>query len=169
MRLRTSRPRLTRAFISLFVVFYLLMVWLRSAIEHEQDEIFPFFAWSLFSLTPAWERTENAVLLHAMDGEPTEGTRYLVPTDDISDAKVLRRAVDACERDAEACTAAVEAWLFPLVRRLANGGSVEFSIVKARVDLRGAQREIRRLADGTAKKTDFFRPEREVGRWTVAR
>ena len=158
-----------RAFVSLFVVFYLLMVWLRSATGHQQDEIFPFFAWSLFSLTPAWERTENAVLLHAMDGEPTEGTRYLIPSDDISDAKVLRRAVDACGRDEAVCDAAVEAWLFPIVRRLTDGGSVEFGIVKARVDLRRAQREIRRLADGTAKKADFFRPEREVGRWTVAR
>lgn len=167
LRLRVGRPRLTRAFILVFVVFYLLMIWLRSATGHQQDEIYPFFAWTLFSLTPAWERTENAVLVH--DGEPTDGARLLIPNDDISDAKVLRRVVDACERDAGACDRAVETWLFPVVRRLTNDRGAEFSIVKAHVDLRAAQQEIRRLADGAVRKADFIQPEREIGRWTVGR
>lgn len=169
MRFPVSRPRLTRAFIVLFVVFYLLMVWLRPAIGSQQDEIFPFFAWSLFSWTPAWERTENTVILRTIDGEPADGVRYLIPNDNISDAKGLRRAVNACESDPGTCDAAVEAWLFPIALRLTDGNSVEFSIVKARVDLRAAQREIQRLVDGEARETDFFRPEDEIGLWTVTR
>ena len=164
------RPRMTRGFIGVFVVFYLFMVWLHPRIPataRYQGEIYPFFAWTLFTWTPPWERAANAVLLHGIDGEPADG--YLIPSAKIADANALRRTVDACERDPVACDAAVEGWLFPVVRRLTNGGSVEFSIVKARVDVRAAQREIRRLADGTAKKTDFFRPEQEVGRWTVVR
>ena len=164
-----NRPRLTRRFAVVFVVFYLFMVWLRPATGTGQDELFPFFAWALFAQTPAWQRLENTVVLRAIDGEPMEDVRYLIPNDDIRDAKALRRTVDACESDRTACAAAVEAWLFPVVRRLTTGGSVEFSIVKARVDLRVARREIRRLAGGAARETDFFQPQDEIGRWTVRR
>ena len=166
------RSRMTRAFIAVFVVFYLCMVLLHlllPALARHHDEIFPFFAWTLLNSPPPpnEERTVNAVLLHTMDGAPTDAVRYLIPSGKIADAKALQRTIDVCERDPAACDATVEALLFPIVRRLTNGGSVEFSIVRARVDLRGARREIRRLADGEARKTDFFRPEREVGRWTV--
>lgn len=166
---RVNRPRHTRRFAAVFIVFYLFMVWLRPATGTGQDEIFPFFSWALFAQTPAWQRLENTVVLRAIDGEPMEDVRYLIPNDDIRDAKALRRTVDACESDRTACEAAVEAWLFPVVRRLTSGGSVEFSIVKVRVDLRVARQEISRLADGAARETDFFQPQDEVGRWTVRR
>ena len=172
MKFAVVRPRMTRGFIGVFVVFYLFMVWLHPrvpATARHQGEIYPFFAWTLFTWTPPWERTANAVLLLATDGEPADGARYLIPSAKFGDAKALQRTVEACERNPVACDAAVEDWLFPIVRRLTNGGSAEFSIVKARVDVRAAQRQIRRLADGTAKKTDFFRLEQEVGRWTVVR
>lgn len=168
------RSRMTRSFTAVFVVFYLCMVLLYlllPATVRHQDEIYPFFAWTLVNSPPPSneELIENAVLLHTIDGVPTNAVRYLIPSNKIRDAKALERTIDACERDPAACDATVEALLFPIVRRLTNGGSVEFSIVRARVDLRGARREIRRLADGEARKTDFFRPEREVGRWTVVR
>ena len=169
MRFPVNRYRLMKALIVGFVLFYLFMVWLRPTIGSQQDEIFPFFAWSLFSWTPAWERFENTVVLHAVDGEPVSGVRYLIPNDDIGDAKTLRRVVNACETAPANCGAAAEEWLFPVVRRLTSGNSVEISVGKARVDLRAAQREIRRLAAGETRKTDYFRPELEIGRWTVRR
>lgn len=169
MRLRVNRYGLVKALIVGFTLLYLLMVWLRPAIGSQQDEIFPFFAWSLFSWTPAWERLENTVVLLEVDGEPVDGVRYLIPNDNISDAKALRRVVNACETAPAGCGAAAEEWLFPVIRRLTSGNSVEISVGKARVDLRAAQREIQRLADGEARETDYFRPESEIGRWTVNR
>lgn len=169
MRTRVNRYRLMKGLIVVFTLFYLFMVWLRPAIGSQQDEIYPFFAWSLFSWTPAWERLENTVVLLAIDGEPVDGVRYLIPNDNISDAKALRRVVNACESAPADCGAAAEEWLFPVARRLTSGNSVEISVGKARVDLREAQREIQRLADGETRETDYFRPEYEVGRWTVSR
>ena len=50
----------------------------RPVADISNQEIFPFFAWTLFSFTPGWNRTENAVAVHAMDGKPVSGIRYVV-------------------------------------------------------------------------------------------
>ena len=65
------------------------------------------------------------------------------------------------------CDKAVKQRLYPIVNRLARGKDVEFSIIKARIDLREVQRGIGSLAKGEAKRTDFFRPDRFIGRWTT--
>ena len=167
MRVSISRYGFVKALIPLFLAFYLLMILLHWAADFRQTEIYPFFSWSLFSATPGWERTDYAVILRAVDGEPVNGVRYLIPNDSIRDRKVLRLAVDACGNPRD-CDAAAERLLFPVVRRLAGEGAAEFSVVRARVDLRAAQREMQRLADGDAQETDFFRTEAEIGRWTTS-
>ena len=167
MRVSISRYGFVKALIPLFLAFYLLMVLLHWAADFRQTEIYPFFRWSLFSTTPGWERIDHAVILHSVDGEPADGVRYLIPNDSIRDRKVLELTVDACGNPAD-CDAAAERLLFPVVRRLAGAGEAEFSVVRARVDLRAAQREMQRLADGDAQETDFFRPEAEIGRWTMS-
>ena len=90
----------------------------------------------------------------------------MIPNDSIRDRKVLKLTVDACGNLGD-CDAAAERLLFPVVTSLAGGGAAEFSVVRARVDLRSALREMQRLADGDAHETDFFRPEAEIGRWTI--
>lgn len=165
--MRVSRYGFVKALIPLAMAFYLFMILLHWAADFRQSEIYPFFRWSLFSLTPGWERTDHAVILHAVDGEPANGVRYLIPNDSIRDRKVLELTLDACGSP-DACDVAAARLLFPVVRRLAGSGSAEFSIVEARVDLRAARREIQRLTDGEARETDFFRPEAEIGRWTMS-
>ena len=167
MRVSISGYRFVKALIPLFMAFYLLMVLLRWGVDFRQSEIYPFFGWSLFSATPEWERIDHAVILHSVDGEPVDGVRYLIPNDSIRDRKVLQLAVDACGNPGD-CDAAAERLLFPVVKRLAGGGAAEFSVVRARVDLRAARQEMQRLADGDAHKTDFFRPEAEIGRWAMS-
>ena len=167
MRVSISRYRFVKALIPLFLAFYLFMILLHLAVNFRQSEIYPFFQWWLFSTTPGWERTDHAVILHALNGEPVDGVRFLIPNDSIRDRKVLELTVDACGEPA-GCDAAAAQLLFPAVRRLTGAGNVEFSIVRARVDLRAAQREMQRLADGEAHATDFFRPETEIGRWTMS-
>ena len=162
-----SRYRFVKALMPLFLAFYLLMILLHWATDFRQTEIYPFFRWSLFSTTPGWERIDHAVILHSVDGETVNGVRYLIPNDSIRDRKVLELTVDACGNPDD-CDAVVERLLFPVVRRLAGGSKAEFSVVRARVDLRAAQREMQRLADGDAHETDFFLPEAEIGRWTIS-
>ena len=167
MRVSISRYRFVKALIPLFLAFYLLMILLHWAVDFRQTEIYPFSKWSLFSTTPGWERSDHAVILHTLDGEPVSGVRFLIPNDSIRDRKVLELTVDACGSPA-GCDAAAERLLFPVVRRLTGADGAEFSVVRARVDLRAAQREMQRLADGEAHETDFFRPEAEIGRWTMS-
>ena len=167
VRVSVSRYGLVKALIPLALALYLVMILLHWAADFRQTEIYPFFRWSLFSLTPGWERMDHAVVLRAVDGEPASGVRYLIPNDSIRDRKALELTLDACASP-DSCDAAVESLLFPIVRRLANGSAVEFSIVEARVDLRAARREMQRLADGEARETDFFRPGAEIGRWTMS-
>lgn len=167
VRVSVSRYGFVKALIPLALAFYLFMILLHWAADFRQTEIYPFFRWSLFSLTPGWERMDHAVILLAVDGEPGSGVRYLIPNDSIRDRKALELTLDACGSP-DSCDAAVETWLFPIVRRLVDGSGAEFSIVEARVDLRAARREIQRLADGEARETDFFRPGAEIGRWTMS-
>ena len=167
MRVSIGGYRFVKAMIPLFLAFYLFMILLHCAVDSRQVEIYPFYRWSLFSRTPGWEQIDYAVVLHAVDGEPVDGIRYLIPNDSIRDRKVLKLTVAACGNPDD-CDATAERLLFPVVASLAGGEAAEFSVVRARVDLRAALREVQRLADGDAHETDFFRPEVEIGRWTMS-
>lgn len=167
MRVSVSRYGFVKALIPLFLAFYLFMVLLHWAMDSRQTEIYPFYGWALFSYTPKWERMDHAVILHAVDGEPVSGVRYLIPNDWIRDRKVMRLTVNACANP-DACEAAAEQFLYPVVRRLTGSANAEFSAVRVRVDLQAAKREIQRLADGDAHETDFYHPESVVARWTMS-
>lgn len=163
-----SRYRLLKFLIPFFLGFYVVMIWLKPVIGVTHDEVFPFFAWTLFDVIPEWYVTENALVVHSIDGEPVSGTRYLIPTGNIRDQKALGTTVNDCVRLA-ACNDAVKQRLYPIVNRLAEGNDVEFSIIEARIDLREVQRGIYGLAEGEAKRTDFFQLQIEntIGRWTT--
>ena len=166
MSFSMSRYRLLKFLIPSFLGFYLFMVWLKPVIGVTHNEIFPFFSWNLFSGTPGSYTTENALIVHSIDGSPVSGTRYLIPNRDISDQKALKSTVRDC-RILSGCDQAVKRRLYPIVNRLTRGEDVEFSIITARIDLREVQRGIASLAKGEAKRTDFFRQDRFIGRWTT--
>ena len=161
--------------IPLFVAAYLFLALakpLSQALERpvadiSDHEIFPFFAWTLFSFTPGWKKTENAVIVHSVDGKPVPGTRYVIPNAGIHGWKVLERVVGICRRRPGECDAAARRSIAPIVRRRTGGGAVEFSIITVDVDLRDVRKDVRRLAAGEASKTDYYRPGRRIGRWTI--
>ena len=161
--------------IPLFVAAYLLLALakpLSQALERpvadiSNHEIFPFFAWTLFSFTPGWSKTENAAVVHAIDGEPVPGMRYVIPSGSIHNWKVLERVVGLCSRHPDECDAAARNSVAPIVRRVTGGDAVEFSIVAVDVDLRDVREDVRALAAGEARKTDYYRPGRTIGRWTI--
>ena len=141
----------------------------RPVADISNHEIFPFFAWTLFSFTPGWNRTENAVAVHALDGEPVSGIRYVIPSGDAADRRVLERVVGLCGRPlSRACHDAARDSIAPIVRRATGAGAVEFSIVRVDVDLRGVRDAVRsRGRAGAADETDHYRPVETIGRWTV--
>lgn len=163
-----SRYRLLKFLIPFFLGFYVCMIWLKPVIGVAHDEIFPFFAWTLFDYIPEWNVTENVLVVHSIDGEPVSGTRYLIPSHEIRHQKALGTTVNDCLHLAD-CDKAVKQRLYPIVNRLANGNDVEFSIIEAHIDLHEVQRSIYDLAKGEAKRTDFFqlRQENTIGRWTT--
>lgn len=101
-----------------------------------------------------------------VDGAPVSGTRYLIPSANIRDDKALGSTVNACRILAD-CDEEVKQRLYPIVNRLARGKDVEFSIIGVRIDLREVQRDIASLAEGESRRSDFFRQDRMVGRWTT--
>lgn len=163
-----SRYRFLKVLIPFFLGFYVFMIWLKPVLGVTHDEIFPFFDWTLFDYIPEWYVTENALVVHSIDGKPVSGTRYLIPSHSIRDWKALGSTVNDCRRLAD-CDNAVKQRLYPIVKRRAEGKDVEFSIIEARIDLREVQRGIYDLAKGEAKRTDFFqlRPENVLGRWST--
>lgn len=161
-----NRYRLVKIAIPIFLVAYLLMVPLRLVVPH--SEVYPFFAWTLFSRTPGWFVTENALLVHSVDGYPVDGAQYLIPGNkNLKDQKVLIGAIAAC-RNPEDCDAAVERLLYPVVRRLTGGDDVVFSIVRARIDLRDVRSDIANLAAGASQKSDYFEPYALIGKWSTS-
>ncbi len=162
-----SRYRRLKFLIPLFLAFYLFMVWLKPVIGVAHNEIFPFFSWRLFSDTPGWYAYENALTVHSIDGAPVSGTRYLIPSANIRDDKALGSTVNAC-RILAGCDEEVKRRLYPIVNRLARGKDVEFSIVRVRIDLREVQRAVASLAEGESRRSDFFRQDRLIGRWTTS-
>ena len=57
--------------------------------------------------------------------------------------------------------------LYPIIRQALGERSVDFSVIKARVDLRGVQDNIADVADGRLTRTDFFRPSEVIARWNT--
>ena len=160
-----NRYRFVALLIPVFCAFYLFMVWIKSVTGVTHAEIYPFFSWRLFSSTPGWHRTENAIIVHSIDGTPVAANRYL----DIESGgrvKSLNMAVKACRRLAN-CDTVVAGSIYPIVKRQTKGNDVEFSIVKVRIDLRDVRREIGKLADGTIKPSDFYQYDRAIGRWST--
>ena len=161
--------------IPLFVVAYLFLALakplsqalVRPVADISNHEIFPFFAWTLFSFTPGWNKTENAVVVHSIDGEPVPGIRYVIPSGSIRHWKVLERVVGLCSHHPGECNTAARNSIAPIVRRVTGGNAVEFSIVTVDIDLRDVRKDIHALAAGEASKTDYYRPGRRIGRWTI--
>ena len=139
----------------------------RPVADISDHEIFPFFAWTLFSFTPGWNKTENAAVVHSIDGEPVPGIRYVIPSRGIHNWKVLERVAGLCSRRPDECDAAARNSIAPIVRRVTGGDAVEFSIVTVDIDLRDVREDIRALAAGETHKTDYYRPGRTIGRWTI--
>ena len=162
-------PAFLVVYLFLALVRPLSQALVRPVADISNHEIFPFFAWTLFSFTPGWNRTENAVVVHAMDGKPVPGIRYVIPGGDAADRRVLERVVGLCGRPlSRACDEAARDSIAPIVRRATGGGAVEFSIVTVDVDLRDFRDAVRnRGRAGAASRTDHYRPVKTIGRWTV--
>ncbi len=163
---RVSRYRLIKLFVPAFFAFYLVMIPLHAVLETEHSEVFPFFDWKLFAEVPDWTTTEFALVVDAIDGEPTEGSYYLIPSSDIRNWKVARSIGRVCRRG-DPCDDMVADVLVPIVKQALGDRSVDFSIINAEVDLRVVRDGIDELANGTATRTDFFRPTEIIGQWNT--
>ena len=162
-----SRYRMIIFLMPLFLVFYIAMTPLNPFIDKNQ-EIHPFYSWALFAEPRSWHVTENALVVYSIDGVPPEaGAQYLIPNTDIRDLKALGTVVRACVRNPD-CDSVVEEILNPIVERLVGGDNAEFIIVKAGIDLRDVQKNIRELADGTAMIFEFYQPNKVIGCWSTS-
>lgn len=160
------RFRLTRLLIPLFLVLYVVMIPLNSVVEQEHSEVFPFFKWQLFSNIPDWQTHEYALVLEAIDGQRVEERQYLIPNTEVRDWKALRLAALDCVRNVD-CDDTIADVIYPLVIRSVGHEEVEFSIVKAEIDLREVQLQVDDIANGRTAITDFFQSESEIGRWNT--
>ena len=161
-----NRFRLAKLLVPAFFALYLVMIPLNGVLETEHDEVFPFFKWKLFANIPDWQTTEFGLVIDAIDGEPTDGDFYLIPSADIGDWKVMSSIAWACRRG-DPCDEAVSDVLVPIVRQALGDHSIDFSIVEAEVDLRDVRDGVDDLADGIALRTDFYRPVQVIGQWNT--
>ena len=69
LSLMRNRYRLVKYGIPFFLLTYLLIAGMNLLITGSSKEIFPFFAWTLFSHTPGWHKLERAVVVHSIDGK----------------------------------------------------------------------------------------------------
>lgn len=163
--LSMNRYRLLQFSILVFLAFWLFLAVLG---RNRGKEIFPFFCWELFSGTPKWHITQDAVFIHSIDGAPASGIRYLnmVPGIAARAEKVLVNTLGECRSDLAGCNDVIEKKLYPLINEFAGEVS-EFSIVTVRIDLREAQRNIKMLAEGKLSRSDFYRQGKVFGRWTA--
>ena len=161
-----NRFRLAKLLVPAFFVLYLVMIPLNGVLESEHTEVFPFFKWKLFANIPDWQTTEFGLAIDAIDGEPTDGDFYLIPSTDIRDWKVMSSIAWACRRG-DPCDETVADVLVPIVRQALGDHSIDFSIVEAEVDLRDVRDRVDDLADGIALRTDFYRPVSVIGQWNT--
>lgn len=160
------RFQLTRLLIPLFLVLYVVMIPLNSAVEQEHSEVFPFFKWKLFSHIPGWQTHQYALLLEAVDSQPAEEGTYLIPNADVRDWKALRFAASVCVNKGD-CDDTIADVIYPIVIRSTGHHDVEFSIIEAEIDLREMQPAVDDVADGTIPIFDFFQSETVIGRWNT--
>ena len=142
------------------------MLPLNSVLEEDHGEIFPFFSWRLFSRIPDWQTTEYGLLLHSIDGASLDSEYYLIPGDNIRDWKALRSVAAVCRRS-DNCDEDVATVLYPILFDSLGSMNIEFSIVRARVDLHEIQDNIDDIASRAVSKTSFFRPDTIIGRWNT--
>ena len=161
-----KRRRRWKLLIPGFIVLYLAMIPMNSVLESEHVEVFPFFKWKLFANVPDWESSEYGLVIDAIDGEQTEETYYLIPSDSIRDWKALRRVAIACAKGQD-CDEGVTGVLYPIIQESLGDSSIDFSIVKAQVDLHDLQDNVTDFAEGRLTRTDFFRPIEVVARWNT--
>ena len=164
--------------IPLFLIGYVLIAGTNLVFGFRAGEIFPFFAWTLFSHTPERIKLQPAIVLHTIDGEPAAGPRYVLPDASgghraslqrvFRDCGFLQNRAGAQPRRSDHCDALVRRIVFPIVERIAAGPRVDFSIVLLRIDLRDVQADLDRIAAGAATPADHYRLDRLLGRWTTA-
>lgn len=166
--MRFARHKFLRLFIPFCLIFYLLMVALTPIITMEEHgEIFPFFSWRLFDEIPQRFKYTDAVIVHSIYGAPVDGARYIIPSDVIDHTKSLRRAMNVCHNEPRLqCDAAVRQFVAPAVNEIVQG-EVEFSIVRASVDLLDLQAGIGAMESGEADLFHFYRLHRVLGRWST--
>ena len=164
---RRFRP--TRFLVPLFLVLYVVMIPLNSVVEQEHSEVFPFFKWQLFSNIPGWQTHQYALVLEAVDGQPVEEGNYLIPNTEVRDWKALRFAAFACvdNGDNGDCDDTIADVIYPIVIRSTGHHEVEFSIIRAEIDLREVQPAVDDIADGRTPISDFFQSESVIGRWNT--
>ena len=163
---RIRRRRWWKLLVPGFIVLYIAMIPLNSVLESEHVEVFPFFKWKLFTHIPDWESFEYGLVIDAIDGEPPAETYYLIPSDDVRDWKALRRVAIACAKD-RGCEEDVTGVLYPIIERALGERSIDFSIIKADVDLHELQDNITDFADGRLTRTDLFRPSEVIAQWNT--
>lgn len=159
------RRRLT-LLVPAFIVLYIAMIPLNSVLETDHVEVFPFFKWKLFTHIPDWETFEYALVIDSIDGEPPAETFYLIPSADVRDWKALRRVAIACAKD-RGCDEAVTEVLYPIIQRALGERSIDFTIIKADIDLRDLQDNLTDFADGRLTRADFLRPSDVIVRWNT--
>lgn len=142
------------------------MLPLNSVLEEDHGEIFPFFSWRLFSRIPDWQTTEYGLLLHSIDGAALDSEYYLIPGNNIRDRKALRSVAVVCRKDVN-CDEEVATVLYPILFDSLGTMNIEFSIVRARIDLHDIQDHIDDIAAQVVSKTSFFRPDITIGRWNT--
>ena len=163
---KRRRFRLVKYLIPLFLVLYIVMIPLNAVVEQEHTEVFPFFKWKLFSHIPDWKTREYALVLEAVDGQPVEAGHYLIPNTNVRDSKALRLAALDCIKNVD-CDDTVADVIYPLVIGSVGHDEVEFSIIRAEIDLREIQPGVYDIANGSAAITDFFQPVSTIGRWNT--
>ena len=161
-----NRYHLIKLLIPVSVAVYVVMLPLNFVIEKEHTEVFPFYSWRLFPSIPAWQTSEYALIVHSIDGDEVNSTRYLIPSENIRDSKALKLAVTACTKETQ-CDETVTEVLYPLILQSLGAQRVEFSIIKARIDLHDIQDNIDDIAAQKVRTTDFFQPHTIIGRWNT--
>ena len=166
--------------IPVFLIVYVLVAGTNLVFGSRAREIFPFFAWTLFSHTPERIKLQPAMLLHTIDGEPAAGAgaRYVLPDASGGHRASLQRVFRECgflqdrpaaqPRLSGRCDALVQRIVFPIVERIAAGPRVDFSIVLLRIDLRDVQADLDGIAAGASTAAGHYRLDRLLGRWTTA-
>ena len=133
------------------------------------SEIFPFFAWTLYSVPPGWEKVDFAIVVHSIDGEAIGEAGYMIPQG-IKYNKYLKRlrwAAEECVRRPERCEGVVRQLLYPIVRNSVGEGEVEFSLVRVKIDLQEIRGDIEKIAEGRAAKVDYYQVDETIERWRM--